>query len=230
MGVSNVQRPSNNSTNPASGPECSVPAIGCAGTKCTPAGTSGPTSRITDCLVDPTSVSTAPGARCGAMRAARSANAPTGAHSITQSAPSTALAGSISTRSAMPSSLARWSVFWVRALTTISAAISPRCRAMRATEDPINPIPIRARRLKTGSVTGLPLEISERLDNQVNLLDRAGVAAQTLRQAVSADLPHYDAAGLQEGISGVGSLRCLEISQDEVFLARPNLDAGGLQP
>ena len=42
---------------PASGPEYSVPAIGCAGTKCTPAGTSGPTSRITDCLVEPTSVS-----------------------------------------------------------------------------------------------------------------------------------------------------------------------------
>ena len=59
--------PGTTSANPASGPEYSVPAIGCAGTKCTPAGTSGPTSRITDCLVDPTSVSTAPGARCGAI-------------------------------------------------------------------------------------------------------------------------------------------------------------------
>ena len=35
----------------------------------------------------------APGARCGAIAAAISANAPTGAHSITQSAPSTARAG-----------------------------------------------------------------------------------------------------------------------------------------
>ena len=67
-GVSSVQRPWNNVVKPASGPEYSVPATGCAGTKCTPAGTSGPTSRITDCLVEPTSVSTAPGARCGAMR------------------------------------------------------------------------------------------------------------------------------------------------------------------
>ena len=69
-----------------------MPATGCAGTKCTPAGTRGPTSRITDCLVDPTSVSTAPGSRCGAIAAAMAANAPTGAHSITQSAPSTARA------------------------------------------------------------------------------------------------------------------------------------------
>ena len=54
---------------PASGPEYSVPASGWAGTKCTPSGTSGPTSRITDCLVEPTSVTIAPGARCGAIAA-----------------------------------------------------------------------------------------------------------------------------------------------------------------
>ena len=132
-GVTNAQRPSNSSAKPASGPEYSVPAIGWAGTKCTPSGTSGPTSRITDCLVEPTSVRIAPGARHGAMRAARSAKAPTGAHSMTQSAPSTALHGSISTRSARPNSITRSSVFWVRAFTTISAARSPRCRAMRAT-------------------------------------------------------------------------------------------------
>src|SRR5579863_1576998 len=93
-GVSSAHLPSNSVVNPASGPEYSVPATGCAGTKCTPAGTSGPTSRITDCLVDPTSVSTAPAARCGAIAAAISANVPTGAHSMTQSAPSTARAAS----------------------------------------------------------------------------------------------------------------------------------------
>ena len=62
-GVSSVQRPWNSVVKPESGPEYSVPANGCAGTKCTPAGTNGPTSRITDCLVDPTSVSTAPGCK-----------------------------------------------------------------------------------------------------------------------------------------------------------------------
>src|ERR1039458_5750274 len=66
-GVSNVQRPWNRVVKPESGPEYSVPATGWAGTKCTPAGTSGPTSRITDCLVEPTSVSTEAGdARDGA--------------------------------------------------------------------------------------------------------------------------------------------------------------------
>ena len=41
-GVRMHQRPSNSSAKPASGPECSVPATGWAGTKCTPAGMSGP--------------------------------------------------------------------------------------------------------------------------------------------------------------------------------------------
>src|SRR5580698_4015040 len=84
-GVSSAQRPSNNEVNPESGPEYSVPATGWAGTKCTPTGTSGPTSRITDCLVDPTSVKMQPGAKCGAIASAMPAYAPTGAQSITQS-------------------------------------------------------------------------------------------------------------------------------------------------
>ena len=39
------QRLMNRSAKPAIGPECSVPAIGCAGTKCTPAGRCGAMSR-----------------------------------------------------------------------------------------------------------------------------------------------------------------------------------------
>ena len=41
-GVRMVQRPSNSSAKPAAGPECSVPAIGWPGMKCTCSGTSGP--------------------------------------------------------------------------------------------------------------------------------------------------------------------------------------------
>ena len=36
------QRPSNNSAKPASGPDCSVPAMGCAGMRCTPVGNERP--------------------------------------------------------------------------------------------------------------------------------------------------------------------------------------------
>src|SRR5579872_4389627 len=92
-GVTSAHLPWNSVVNPASGPEYSVPATGCAGTKCTPAGTRGPTSRITDCFVDPTSVRIGPGARWGAIAEASGAKTPNGADSITQSAPSTARAG-----------------------------------------------------------------------------------------------------------------------------------------
>ena len=56
------QRPTNSSAKPASGPECSVPATGCAGTKCTPAGRCGPMSRTIAPLTEPTSDTIAPGA------------------------------------------------------------------------------------------------------------------------------------------------------------------------
>ena len=137
------------------------------------------------------------------MRAARSAKAPTGVHSITQSAPSTALAGSGSTQSAIPSSITRSSVFWVRALTTISAAMSPRWRAIRATEEPISPTPRSASRLKTGSAMGLPHEFRESIDNQPDFLSRSDRHPQAMRQSVAAHLAHDDPAGAQERIGGI---------------------------
>ena len=57
----------NSSAKPESGPECSVPATGCAGTKCTPAGRCGAMSRTTAPLTEPTSETIAPGLRCGAI-------------------------------------------------------------------------------------------------------------------------------------------------------------------
>src|SRR5271166_5655133 len=127
----------------------------------------------------------------------------------------------------MPSSMTRSKVFQVRALTTISAAMSPRCRAMRATEDPISPAPSRASRLKTGLGTRLPHELGKRFDNQVNLLSRADGHAQTMRQAISANITDDDAAGSQERVGGIGGLHRLKIGQDEIRLAGPDLDARG---
>ncbi len=58
----------NISAKPAAGPECSVPATGWPGMKCTPAGTKGPRSRSAAPLTEPTSVRMAPGRSAGAMR------------------------------------------------------------------------------------------------------------------------------------------------------------------
>src|ERR1019366_247378 len=229
-GVNSVQRPWNRVVKPESGPECSVPAKGCAGTKCTSSGTNGPTSRMTDCLVEPTSVSTVPGAKAGPIFEARSANAPTGAHSMTQSAPSTALAGSSSTRSAKPSSTTRSKGFWVRALTMISDARSPRSFAMRATEEPISPIPSSARRRKTGSATGLLHEIRQGLDHHGAFLRCADSDAQAMRQTVRPDPAHDQPALAHEHIRRVGRFRHAEIGEHEVALAAPDFYPRGLDP
>ena len=129
-----------------------------------PAGTSGPTSRITRLL----GRSDIRQHRARRQMPARSPppgrrTRPPGRTASRSPRPRPPRAGSSSTRSAKPSSITRSSVFWVRALTTISAAMSPRSRAMRATEDPISPTPSRASRRKTGSATGLPHEFGQSL-------------------------------------------------------------------
>src|SRR5262249_8712186 len=89
-GVIMHQRLTNSSAKPASGPECSVPATGCAGTKCTPAGRCGPMSLITELLTEPTSETVAPGLRCGPISAATAPHWPTGTHTMTRPEPATA--------------------------------------------------------------------------------------------------------------------------------------------
>ena len=64
------QRPSNNSAKPAAGPDCSVPAMGWAGMRCTPSGTCGPTSRITAAFTDRHRQRSHPVFRCGAISSA----------------------------------------------------------------------------------------------------------------------------------------------------------------
>ena len=60
-GVRMHQRLWNSVAKPESGPECSVPATGCAGTKCTPGGRCGCTCATTAPLTEPTSETIAPG-------------------------------------------------------------------------------------------------------------------------------------------------------------------------
>ena len=80
------QRLMNSSAKPESGPECSVPATGCAGTKCTLAGKCGAMSRTTAPLTEPTSETIAPGFRWAAISCATGPQAPTGMQRITRSA------------------------------------------------------------------------------------------------------------------------------------------------
>ena len=105
------QRFSNSSAKPASGPECSVPATGWAGTKCTVFGRCGPMSRTTEPFTEPTSETVAPGLRCGPISLATAPQTPTGTQTMTRSAPSTASALVSVTVSARPSSTTRLRVF-----------------------------------------------------------------------------------------------------------------------
>ncbi len=176
-GVTSAHRPWNSALNPASGPEYSVPASGCPGTKCTCSGSSGPTSRMTDTLVLPVSVTIAPGAKCGAISAAIAANAPTGAASITASAPCTAFPRSASTRSAIPSARTRSSTNGELSVATSSSASAPPSLATRATELPISPNPMIASRRNSGSgmrrVRPLRHPGGKRLHHLLALLRRA---------------------------------------------------------
>ena len=115
------------SAKPASGPEFSVPATGCAGTKCTSGGRCGAIVATTAALTEPTSDTVAPGARWGPISAATAPHAPTGTHTITRSAPAAAAALFSATWSASPSSATRCRVAAERAVATISRTTP--CRA-----------------------------------------------------------------------------------------------------
>jgi len=113
--------------------------------KCTPCGTCGATALITARLTEPTSVSVAPGARCGPISSATAPIAPTGTQSTTRSAPCTASAALSVTRSTRPISRATPRVSAERAVPTISPA-SPARRIASDIEPAISPSPIRATR------------------------------------------------------------------------------------
>ena len=105
-GVRMHQRLMNSSAKPESGPECSVPATGCAGTKCTPAGRCGAMSRD-DRALDRADVGD-DGARlevrCDLLRHRRRRRRPE-CRGSRDRRPSTASALVSTTRSTMPSSV-----------------------------------------------------------------------------------------------------------------------------
>src|SRR5208282_2365600 len=230
-GVKMHQRPTKSAAKPASGPEYSVPATGCAGTKCTPAGKCGAMSRSTAPLTEPTSETVAPRARCGPISSATAPQAPTGTQTMTRSAPATAAALLSTTWSASPSSATRRRVSAERAVATISRT-TPCARAARAIEEPIKPTPIKARRLNSGAdfVTAscrFRQELSERGDDEVVRLLLADAHAQRVRQLVGAELAQDEPARGEEGVCVLGgaSLAIGEMDQQKIGDARRYLEA-----
>src|SRR5471032_2998500 len=186
-----VQRPSNRSSKAASGPEFSVPATGCAGTKCTPLGMCGSMSAITVCFTEPTSETMQPGFSFAAIALVAAPQAPTGVQTITRSASSTAAARSVPQWSTSFSLLATAAVSGLRVAATILWA-RPRLRASSAIEPPIRPMPISAILLKSGPLICTPSfilgdEAGEGGLHQLHFLFRADGDAQELRQAVARD-------------------------------------------
>ena len=148
-------RLTNNVANPASGPDCSVPATGCAGTRCASSGRWGAIAAITAPFTEPTSETIAPGlqrrpdlARDRLVRADGDAKD----HEIR----SRRRLGRRSREFVAEAERARAR----RASREQSAnAIVPAAflrRAARAIEDPISPTPTIAIRSKSGSASGGP--------------------------------------------------------------------------
>src|SRR5271170_631177 len=230
-GVRMHQRLTNSSAKPESGPECSVPATGCAGTKCTPGGSCGAMSRTIAPLTDPTSETTAPGLSRGAISLAISPHTPTGAQTMTRSAPAAAAALVSTTWSASPSSATRRRVAAERALAAISRT-APCARAARAIDEPIRPTPIRARRLKIGAgvATGsrrFRQEVLERRDHKSVRFLGADRHAQRVRQFVSRGLPQDQPARGEERVRILGgaALVVRKMDQHEIGDARRHLEA-----
>src|SRR6202011_4518977 len=233
-GVNMVQRLKKSVENPASGPDCSVPATGCDGTKWTMAGRCGATALMIEALTDPTSDTIAPGLRCGPISRAIAPMTPTGAQRMTRRAASTAAASVAVARSASARSvpLARTALDESGAI--ISRA-SPLRRQTCARDEPIRPMPMRARRWNRGSLRGPPRpsgtrgafkldEVLEGLDNETVRLRRADREPQAMRQPVGADNAQDQPPLQEEAVHRLRLRLAVEMQKQEVANAWRDLD------
>lgn len=130
---------------PASGPDFSVPASGWPGMKCTLSGICGAICAMTEALVEPTSVTMAPGFRCGAICSATAPDEPTGTETMTRSASLTACAADVVYSLPSASSSARFSVSALR-VEIVTCRARPSSLMSRAIDEPIRPMPTSAMR------------------------------------------------------------------------------------
>jgi hypothetical protein len=146
-GVRMHQRWRNSSGNPASGPECSVPATGWPGTTWTCLGSAARIASRARVLHEPTSVTMAPALRCGAIAAQTGPIASIGTQTTTRSAPWALLPASASARSTKPSSSALARTAGFASWPTISPA-RRCCFSTQPSDAPIKPSPISVTRSK----------------------------------------------------------------------------------
>ena len=149
------QRFSKSVEKPASGPEYSVPATGCAGTIDTEDGRCCCKASTTVPLTEPTSETIAPAFKCLAISMATSAVAPTGTQRTIRSDASTEAAMSCVTLLESCSSFARWHTIDERSARTIVRA-KFLARATLARDEPISPIPMIVIFSNSGSLRTFP--------------------------------------------------------------------------
>src|SRR5579875_923259 len=156
-------------------------------------------------LTEPTSDKIAPGERYGAMSFATSPIMPAGTQRMTRSAPSAAAAAVSATSSASASSFT-----FARTVAEISEAMilraSPLRRHTRAREEPISPMPMRARRSNNGSLKGAPRrsgtraalesnKVLEGLDDEMVGFPGANGEPQAMGQPIGANRAQNQSAG-----------------------------------
>src|ERR1700719_3857913 len=163
-----------------------------------------------EALTDPTSDTIAPGLRCGPISRAIAPMTPTGAQRMTRSAASTAAAAVSMTRSASASSIALARTALDVSVAMISCA-SPLRGQPRARDEPIRPMPMRARRWNKGSLSGPPRpsgtrgafkldEVLEGLDNETVRFPGADREPQAMWQPVFADSAQDQPPGQKEAV------------------------------
>src|SRR5580658_2448436 len=182
-------------------------------------------SRTIAPLTEPTSETIAPSCRCGAISLAISPQTPTGAQTMTRSAPAAAAALVSTTWSARPSWATRRRVAAERAVATISRT-APCARAARAIEEPIRPTPSSARRLNCGADAPSFVTASRRFcqeipepghDEAVRFFG-ADAQAQRVRQFVGGRLAQDESARGEKRVRVLGgpALGLRKVNQDEI--------------
>src|ERR1035437_8582567 len=150
---------------------------------------------------------------------------------MTRSAPATAAAAVSATRSASPRSSTLTRTAAEMSEATISRA-RPLRRETRAREEPINPMPMRARRWNKASLRGAPRpsgtrraltlnEVLERRDNETVRFLRANREPQALRQPIRAQ---NQALAMEKAVRRPRLRLAVEMQKQKIAHAGRDLD------
>src|ERR1019366_2750266 len=153
---------------------------------------------------------------------------------MTRSAPATAAAAVSATRSASPRSSTLTRTAAEMSEATISRA-RPLRREPRAREEPINPMPMRARRWNKASLRGAPRpsgtrraltlnEVLERRDNETVRFLRANREPQAPRQPIRANRAQDQALAMEKAVRRPRLRLAVEMQKQKIAHAGRDLD------